>query len=117
MIPNHLQPILNAIHKKSGQNITVIDVKNVTSFTDYIIIAEGSLGRHLHAIADAIQEEIHATHPNHYIRLEGKNNEEWIVMDCSHAIIHLFVPLLRQKYDLETIWSKGTILKIESEGV
>jgi ribosome-associated protein len=117
MIPNTLKPILSAINKKSGQNVTIIDVKNLTSFTDFIIIAEGSIGRHIHAIADAIHEEVKKNQPLQYIRVEGKSNEDWIVLDCSHAIIHLFVPHMRQKYDLETIWNNGKIIRLEQEGV
>ncbi len=106
-------PILNriaqVIYDKKGMNILGLDVRGVSSMTDYVIIAEGNVDRHVIAIADAIigvlkEEGTRAIHT------EGLQSGDWVVIDFLDIMVHLFMPGLREKYRLEELWKESRIL-------
>lgn len=108
-------PILNriaqVIYDKKGMNILGLDVRGVSSMTDYVIIAEGNVDRHVIAIADAIigvlkEEGTKAIHT------EGLQSGDWVVIDFLDIMVHLFMPGLREKYRLEELWKEGHILDL-----
>lgn len=112
-----LNLIAQTLYEKKGANILGLDIREISSLTDFFVIAEGGVDRHVKALADAIREEAlkHGIHP---IMSEGEEAGDWCVLDFGEVIVHLFVPLLRQKYALEELWSEGKIvdLKIEYRG-
>lgn len=107
-----LNLIAQAVFDKKGFNILVLDVRNISTMADYFIIAEGNVDRHVKALSgaikDALQEEAALT-PLH---VEGEKDGDWIVMDYGHLVIHLFIPELRVKYDLEDLWRKSKIIDV-----
>lgn len=112
---NNLLKILNSfaqsIFDKKGFNILVLDVRHISSMTDYVIIAEGTVDRHVKAISNAIVE---TGKPLGYTpwHVEGGQFGDWIVIDFGDIIIHLFVPELREKYALEELWKRGSIIDV-----
>ncbi|MGH2611990.1 MAG: ribosome silencing factor [Rhabdochlamydiaceae bacterium] len=104
-----LNRIAQAIFDKKGMNILGLDVRGVSSVTDYIIIAEGNVGQHVIAIADAI---IDVLKQDGYkpIHIEGRPSGDWVVIDFLDIMVHLFTPGLREKYRLEDLWKDGQIL-------
>lgn len=94
----------NVIDGKKGSDIVVIDVAEKSSFADYLVIATGGTIRQTDAIADYIEERAEMQ-KRFTRRIEGKNGSGWTLMDYGDVIINLFVPEMREKYDLETIWS------------
>jgi len=117
---NDSQKLLNLvaqiIYDKKGFNILALDVTGLCSFADFIIIAEGNVDRHVKAIASAIIEDLKKRGVSPY-RVEGKAGGDWIIIDYHGILINLFMPGLREKYQLEKIWSKAQIidLKIDLE--
>jgi ribosome-associated protein len=99
-------PILNRIAQvifdKKGMNILALDVRGVSSLTDFVIIAEGNVDRHVSAIADAV---IVALKEEGYqpIHTEGLQSGDWVVIDFLDIMVHLFMPGLRDKYRLEDL--------------
>lgn len=106
-----LDHIAQAIYDKKGSTIIAIDVREVSSLTEYFIIAQGNVERHVAAIAKAIvdSQEKEGYKPYH---IEGLNHADWIVLDYGHIVVHLFEPDLREKYALETLWKKGRIVDL-----
>ena len=106
-------PVLNRIAQtifdKKGMNILGLDVRGVSTLTDYVIIAEGNVDRHVLAIADAIFD---ALKEDGYrpIHMEGHQSGDWVVIDFLNIMVHLFMPGLREKYRLEDLWKDGQIL-------
>lgn len=106
-------PVLNriaqVIYDKKGMNILGLDVRGVSSMTDYVIIAEGNVDRHVAAIADAVidvmKEEGHTP-----VHTEGRQLGDWVVIDFLDIMVHLFSPGLRDKYHLEDLWKDGQLL-------
>lgn len=104
--------IVQTIHNKKGRNIIAINVKEISTITDYIIIAEGNVDRHVVAIAKAIEEELIKAGESGPSYVEGVQNGDWVVLDYIQVMVHLFIPGLREKYQLERLWSHGKILEL-----
>lgn len=107
-----LNVIAQTIYDKKGTNIYALDVQEITSLTDYFLIAEGSVDRHVQALSHAIIEKLkEIDYP--IFRVEGKNSGGWVVIDCGQLLIHLFRPDLRGKYALEELWHDGKIVDLD----
>lgn len=107
-----LNNISQAIFDKKGENILVLDVRQVSSMTDYCIIAQGGVGRHVKSICDAIKDTMREKGISLY-HCDGEADGEWIVMDYGDMIIHLLIPDMREKYALEELWKKAKIVDVE----
>ena len=104
-----LSACVAALREKKAQNILVIDVREWSPMTSYMIIAEGNVERHVQALArevvDACQDlEIPQA------RLEGLREGNWVLIDLDEVIIHLFVPEWRERYALERMWVDAPLI-------
>ncbi len=106
--------ITQTIHDKKGFNILALDIREVSSLTDTLIVAEGNVDRHVIAIAKAIEEKMKKIGEKP-VYIEGLDNGDWIVMDYFNVIIHIFMPGLREKYQLERLWSEGSLMDLDFE--
>lgn len=97
------------IYDKKGSNILALDVKGISSITDYILIAEGNVDRHVSSMARAIMETLEEK-PVH---VEGLSTGDWVVLDLAGVMIHLFSPGLRERYSLEKLWTESKIVDLE----
>lgn len=107
----HLNCIAQSIYDKKGFNIFALDVKGLSSISDYLIIAEGSVGRHVTALAKHIEKEMLSLGKKPLFE-EGVKDGDWAVLDFGEIIVHLFTPELRQKYQLEQLWKQGKIIEL-----
>lgn len=93
-------------------NIIALDVRNFSTMTEYCLIAEGSVGRHVRALCQTIKgvmgEEKHTLY-----HCDGENEGDWVVMDYGDIVIHLLTPDMREKYALEELWNKAKIVDVE----
>jgi ribosome-associated protein len=94
---------LAALDDGKGKDIKVIDVRDKTNVTDYMVIASGTSDRHVVSLADRVVERIKE---NHLMPLgvEGQNTGEWVLVDLGDAIIHVMKPQTREFYQLEKLW-------------
>lgn len=103
--------IAQTIYDKKGMNILGLDVRGVSSLTDYVLIAEGSVDRHVKSIGSAIIDALmEVGETPAYV--EGLQTGDWVVIDYIEIMVHLFMPGLRDKYQLEQLWRKGHILDL-----
>ena len=100
------------IFDKKGFNILSLDVREVSTLTDYFIIAEGNVDKHVRAIASAIIETLKAE-GNAPLHVEGLADGDWVVIDYLEVVIHLFMPGMRDKYRLEELWREGKIVDLK----
>jgi ribosome-associated protein len=107
----YLNSIAQVIFDKKGFNILALDVRSISSLTDYVILAEGHIEKHVIAIAQAIREKLGqmGQHPSY---IEGFQNGDWVVIDYLYVMVHLFIPGLREKYQLEQLWKEGRIIDL-----
>jgi len=108
-----VQTAAQAIYDKKGMNITVLDVTGVCSLTDYFIIAEGNVDRHVKALASEVVDCLRIEHGRRPFVTEGKMDGEWVVVDFGDLIIHLFTSELRQHYNIENVWKAGKLVHLE----
>lgn len=102
---------VSALEDKKAEDITVIDISEVSTIADYFIIANGSNANQLAAMKDAVDEAFYKSEM-HAKQVEGNNNSTWILIDYNDVIVHLFDKEDRLFYDLERIWKDGKILEL-----
>lgn len=93
----------NIIDGKKGYDIIVLDIEEKSSFADYLVIASGGNLRHTDALADYVEDSA-AVQGRIVRKIEGNNGSGWTLMDYGDVIINIFIPEMRDKYKLETIW-------------
>ena len=111
---NLVHLIAQAIYDRKGHNIVAIDIRDVSSVTDFVVLAEGNVDRHVMAISREIEDSLAKVNEKP-IRVEGRKNGDWIVLDYNTIIVHLFMPGLREKYQLERLWADGKIIDLNIE--
>ena len=106
-----VKKIASALEDKKAEDITVIDIREISSIADYFVIANGNNPNQLIAMQDAVDEVMY-TNGVHSKQAEGNNNSTWILMDYKDIIVHLFSKEDRLFYDLERIWRDGKIVEL-----
>jgi ribosome-associated protein len=101
--------IVNALEDKKGEDIILLDLKEVVSFTDYFIICTATSSRMLSALADDVVEKTRVKHSKKG-RIEGVSDAGWMIVDYGDIVVHLFDAELRRYYKLEELWNKGKVL-------
>lgn len=94
---------VRAAEAKKAQDVVVLDLREVTSFTDYFVICTGSNARQNQAISDEVHAQL-KKRGELPVSLEGYGNGEWILQDYGDFIVHVFLPAPRSFYDLERLW-------------
>ena len=102
---------VGALEDKKAEDITVIDISEVSSIADYFIIANGSNVNQLAAMQDAVDEVFYKS-GLHAKQIEGNKNSTWILIDYNDVIVHLFDKEDRLFYDLERIWKDGKVVNL-----
>ncbi|MEE1242381.1 ribosome silencing factor [Frisingicoccus sp.] len=103
---------IKALEDKKGNDIQVIDIREVSVIADYFIIASGSNQNQVQALADNVEETLGRAgyEPR---QTEGYGTATWILMDYNDIIVHIFSEEERLFYDLERIWRDGKTVNIE----
>lgn len=101
--------IVNSLEEKKGENIILLDIHEIASFTDYFVICSGTTDRMLGSLSKAVQEDVKANFGIHTIQ-EGQPSGGWLVADFGDVVVHLFSPDQRDYYKLEELWDKGKVL-------
>ena len=97
------ETILNSLEDIKAVNPVAIDVKNISSLTDFMVIASGTSNRHLAAMSERVLEGLKENNVSG-IRIEGRGGDEWLLVDAGDVIIHLMSSDAREFYDLESLW-------------
>ncbi len=97
------------MEEKKAENILLLDLQELTTFTDYFIICNGTSDRMLQSLSTALRE-FAKKELNLFVNIEGESRDGWMVADLEDIVIHLFSPELRSYYKLEQLWSKGRVV-------
>lgn len=106
-----LNAIAQVIYDKKGFNILALDVRGLSSITDFLLIAEGNVDRHISSIGKAVIEEL-AERGEDPVHVEGLKTGDWAVLDYSEIVVHIFSPGLRERYSLERLWKMSQIVDL-----
>ena len=104
-ISNLKQIIIKTLDINKAQNIISIDLKDKSSMADYMIIASGSSSRHIQSLSEQVLEKLKESGIKES-KIEGKDSNEWKLVDGIDLIIHIFHPEKRKFYELEKMWSE-----------
>jgi len=96
---------------KKAEDVVILDLRKGIAFTDWFVLASGASQRQIVAIVDAVEEAMRAEdlRPKH---VEGYPRQEWILLDYSGFVVHVFTPRTRSFYDLERLWGGAGRLEI-----
>lgn len=89
---------------KKAENIVILDVHELSSVTDYFVIASGTSEPHLRAIVDEITEKLRDDYGVKPRAIDGTLQTAWVVLDFFDVIVHVMRQDVRERYDLETLW-------------
>lgn len=96
--------VVHAMEELKAQNIKVLDVRNISGVTDFLVISSGTSNRQVSAIADKVVEDA-KTNGQRILGIEGKNPSEWVLVDLGDVVAHVMQPHIRDFYQLERLWS------------
>jgi ribosome-associated protein len=107
--------IINAIQEKKGENIVSIDLRKINeAVADFFIICQANSNTQLKAIADFVEYEVEEKCDEQVYKHEGKQAQQWILIDFVNIVVHVMLPEPRKFYQLEDMWSDAP--QIEHNG-
>lgn len=106
-----LNAIAQVIYDKKGFNIMALDVQGLSSITDFLLIAEGNVDRHISSIGQAVIDGLKAK-GERLLHSEGLKSGDWAVLDFGGVMVHLFSPGLREMYALEKLWEESKLIDL-----
>lgn len=100
-----LKTVLDELNNLKALNIHSIDVQNLTTFTNYMIVASGTSSRHVFSIADNLVNRMKAGKITPCV-MQGDSDAEWVLVDLGEIVVHIMQPRTREYYNLEQLWSE-----------
>ena len=113
-LPADLKLALSSAQDKQAVDVTVLDLRNASAFTDFFLICTGNNIRQVQAIADGIQAALKAEGQPPAL-VEGYRKCEWILLDYFTFIVHVFLPAQRTFYALERLWGGAEPIEVSAE--
>ena len=99
------EEIENILNDNKAMDVKSVNLKGKTSIADFMIIASGNSSKHIQALSEILINELKKKGINN-CHLEGRNSNDWKLIDAIDIIVHIFHPEKRKFYDLERMWSE-----------
>ena len=101
-----IKTIINAIHEKKGENVISLDLRKIPeAVSDFFIVCEANNPSLLKAIADEVEHEVKERCGESAYKHEGRQAQQWILIDYVNVVVHIMLPEPRKFYQLEEMWS------------
>lgn len=100
---------------KKAFNVRILDVRKISSLTDFIILASGNSDRQVKAAADAVHLGLKNDHGTQPIGIEGIDEGRWVLLDYGDVMVHVFHEPVRLFYDLDGLWCDAEEVKAEAD--
>ena len=95
--------VIEALEEVKAKDIVTLDVRELTTVTDYMIVASGTSNRHVKALAEAVADKSRGA-GHRPAGIEGADGSEWVLLDLGDALVHVMLPRVREFYNLEKLW-------------
>ena len=105
------QLCLDYADNRKAEDIVILDLRKLSTVTDYFVICSGTSEPHLRAVSDEIITKLRDEHGLRPRAIDGTLQTAWLVLDYFDVIVHVMKPDVREKYDLEALWSDAPRLK------
>lgn len=112
-LPNAPIIAARAAESKKALNVRVLDLSDISSFTNYFVVCSGTNSRQIQAIADEVEAELRK-HGERPLGIEGYDKADWVLADYGDFIVHIFSQQAREFYDLERLWRNAKEIKVPS---
>jgi ribosome-associated protein len=96
---------------KKAEDIVILDVRDLSSVTDYFVVVSGTSEPHLRAVLDEVTGKLQEQHFLRPRAIDGTFSTAWVVLDFFDVIVHIMRHDLRERYDLETLWGDAPRIK------
>jgi len=103
-----------ALEEAKGDNIVLLDVRQLTDITDYMLVATGTSERHVKTLAERVLERMREAGWRH-LGMEGLEDADWVLVDFVDVVVHIMRPLTRERYNLEGLWDENLGKLLTSE--
>ncbi len=100
--------MVDVLEEKIAEDILLLDIHEIASFTDFFIICSGSSDRLIDSLAKAVAEAAHEM--KQVAKIQGRAYTGWVVADLGDIVVHIFSPDQRDYYQLEQLWERGKVL-------
>lgn len=101
--------VVNALEDRKGEDIVLLDLKGIASFTDYFVICSGTSDRMLDALANGTMDDVRKKYKRK-AKKQGNARDGWVIVDYGDVVVHLFSPDQRDFYNIEELWEDGKVL-------
>jgi ribosome-associated protein len=108
--------IATIVDAKQGEDIVVLDVRELVGYTDYLLIATARNERQAKAIFDEVRQQLKRDPGLLPARVEGEAEAQWVLADYLDCVLHVQVPEMRDRYRLERLWGEAPRLEPAVEG-
>ena len=113
---NLVESITKGIQEKKGENIVVADLRSIEgAICRYFVICTGNSPAQVEAITDSITDVVRVELGEKPVKVVGLENAQWVAMDYTDAMVHIFLPDVRDYYDLEHLWEDAKIERLNVE--
>ncbi|PHR30115.1 MAG: ribosome silencing factor [Desulfotalea sp.] len=96
-----------------AEDVVILDVRGLTTFTEYFVVMNGKSSRHVQALAEAIERKLRSKRVKSSTA-EGLQEGMWVLLDFDDVVVHIFYNEQRQFYDIEGLWSEAKQLEVEA---
>ena len=110
-----IEVITEALLDRKAQDITVLDVHELTTLADKFVICHAQTDVQIKAIADNVNKETKEQLGEKAWKEEGRETRRWVILDYVNVVVHIFKEELREYYALERMWNDAAVQKIEDE--
>ncbi len=111
--PLLVQKITEAIQEKKGKKIVIVDLQDIKeTICKYFVVCEGNSPSQIAAIVDSIKEYVREETGEKVLSVDGLRNAQWVVMDYADVLVHIFLPDLRDFYQLEHLWADAKLTEL-----
>ena len=111
-----VESITKGIQEKKGENIVVADLGNIEgAICRYFVICTGNSPAQVEALTQSITDVVSIDRGEQPVKVAAPDNCQWVAMDYTDAMVHVFLPDVREYYDLEHLWEDATIEKLNTD--
>ncbi len=108
-----VESIVKGIQEKKGTNIVIADLRGIDgTICDYFVICQGSSPTQIDAITDSVEEVARIEAGEKPVKIAGLTNAEWVAMDYTDVLVHIFLSEMRQYYNLEDLWEDAKLTRV-----
>lgn len=101
--------------EKKGFNARILDVRGLSSLTDFLLLVSGRSDRQVQAVAESVRVGLKKDHALLPLAVEGMNEGRWVLLDYGDVMVHVFQEPVREFYDLDGLWSEAPEVAVPAE--